>query len=150
MDSPADDFRRRSWPESASSNNEEDPYESTSVWTPDEALIPASAPTLLMWLIVKSPLAERGRILTVGHEQTIGRGQDADIRWDDARLSRLHARFTLEPHPQNSSKQAFFIWPLMARHSILVDGQPIRGATLLPENSEVQLGDTVFVVKLLD
>jgi len=149
MDSPSDEFRRRSWPDSASSTDDE-AYESTSVWTPDDALIPASAPVLLMWLIVKSPLVERGRIVTVGHEATIGRGQDADIRWDDARLSRLHARFTLEPHPQDSSRQAFFIWPLMARHSILVDGQPIRGATLLAENSEVQLGDTLFVVKLLD
>ncbi|MCS6836129.1 MAG: FHA domain-containing protein [Anaerolineae bacterium] len=147
MVSLADDFRRRSWTESASSSNTDD-HESTSVWTPDEALV--AAPALLMWLIVKRPLAERGRILTVGHEQTIGRGKDADIRWDDPRLSRLHARFTLEPHPQDSGRQAFFIWPLMARHSILVDGQPIRGATLLAENSQVQLGDTVFVVKLLD
>lgn len=148
MNPLADDFRRRSWSEPASPD--EDDYESTSVWTPEEALISASAPVLLMWLIVKSPLEERGRILTVGHEQTFGRGQDADIRWDDARLSRLHARFTLEPHPQDSSRQAFFIWPLMARHPILVNGQPIRGATLLPENSEIQLGDTLFVVKLLE
>jgi hypothetical protein len=120
---------------------------------PDERAqeVPAASPAPpapLGWLIVKAPLEKRGTIIPVQANQIIGR--EGDIRWDDSRLSRHHARVTLEP-PADAPEElpVFHLWPFGTTNPVFINGQEIRGATPLHENDEIRLGDTLFVFKML-
>lgn len=106
---------------------------------------------LLLWLVVREPIERRGTILIIPPEAILGRGRDVDVRWDDARMSRRHARFTLEPDPDlpDDPTLVYFIWPLEARNGILLNGRLLRGAQRLNENDELTMGETVFIVKTL-
>ncbi len=117
--------------------------------TPAEAApLPEAPLTPLGWLVVKWPLARRGEIVPVRANQIIGR--EGDVRWDDPRLSRQHARVTLEPpHDDPQSTPVFHLWPFGTTNPVFINGQEIRGATPLRENDEIQLGETWFVFKLL-
>ena len=102
----------------------------------------------LAWLIVKTPPARRGTVLPVQPNQVIGR--EGDIRWDDASLSRQHARFTLEaPADASDGPLCFHVWPFGPADPVYVNGEPVRGATPLQENDEIRLGETLFVFKVL-
>jgi hypothetical protein len=104
---------------------------------------------LLGWLIVKRPREHRGAILAVKANQSIGRG--ADVRWDDPRLSRQHARLTVEPPPDApDDPPVFYLWPFGPTNPVAVNGQEVRGATPIHENDEILLGDTLFVFKVLE
>lgn len=105
----------------------------------------------LGWLIVKEPLDQRGTVLPVRPNQIIGR--QAEVAWDDPRLSRQHARITLE-RAQDAGETAdapavFHIWPFGPANPVYVNGAAIRGATPIRENDEITLGSTVFVFKAL-
>ena len=102
----------------------------------------------LAWLIVKAPPARRGTVLPVQPNQVIGR--EGDIRWDDASLSRQHARFTLEaPADAPDDPPCFHVWPFGPTNPVYVNGESVRGATPLRENDEIRLGETLFVFKVL-
>lgn len=106
----------------------------------------------LGYLLVKEPRDRRGVVIPVRPNQVIGR--EGDIEWDDPRLSRQHARFTLEPLEETvgehiSGTLAFFLWPFAPTNPVIINGQAVRGATMLNENDEIRLGDTLFVFKLL-
>ncbi len=102
----------------------------------------------LAWLIVKAPPEQRGAVLPVRPNHVIGR--EGDIHWDDPRLSRQHARFTLEtPADAPEGPPLFHIWPFGPTNPVFVNGQPVRGATPLQENDEIRLGETLFVFKVL-
>lgn len=105
-------------------------------------------PAPLAWLVVREPRERRGALLSITPNQTIGR--DADVRWDDPRLSRVHARFTLEP-PEDSpdAPPVYHLWPFAPTNPVYINGRAIRGATPLQENDEIQLGTTLFVFKVL-
>lgn len=107
-----------------------------------------SAPSVLAWLIVKDPPERRGVIVPVQANQIIGRG--GDLQWDDPRLSRQHARLTLEP-PEDAPEDGpvFHLWPFGPTNPVYINGREIRGATPLHENDEIRLGDTLFVFKVL-
>ncbi len=108
----------------------------------------AANPMPLAWLIVKAPTERRGEVLSVRPNQVFGR--EGDIRWDDPRLSRQHARFTLEkPADAPEASPCFHIWPFGPTNPVYVNGQAVRGATPLQENDEIQLGETLFVFKVL-
>lgn len=115
--------------------------------TPQPAPDVAARPPL-GWLVVKEPLARRGAILGVRSNQIIGR--EGDVRWDDPRLSRQHARLTFEP-PDDApdGPPEFHLWPFGPTNPVFINGRQIRGATPLHENDEVRLGDTLFVFKVL-
>lgn len=108
-------------------------------------------PQPMGWLIVKEPAAQRGTVLTVQPNQVIGR--QGDIVWDDPRVSRQHARLTLEPEAaddaEHPSLATFHIWPFGPTNPVYVNGEAIRGATPLHENDEITLGTTRFVFKVL-
>ena len=108
---------------------------------------PDPAPPLA-WLIVREPHERRGALLSIKPNQTIGR--DADVRWDDPRLSRVHARFTLEP-PEDApdAPPVYHLWPFAPTNPVSINGRAIRGATPLHENDEIKLGTTLFVFKVL-
>lgn len=104
--------------------------------------------TPLLWLVVARPLDQRGTILAVQPGQLIGR--KGEIHWRDPRMSRLHARFTLEDDPANPGRQIYLVAPQQDRNGTFVNGERITHPTPLVENDQVQMGDTVFVVKTLD
>lgn len=103
---------------------------------------------LLAWLVVKKPTEQRGLVLPVRANQIIGR--EGDVRWDDPRLSRQHARLTVEPRADApEGPPVFHLWPFGTTNPVYINGQEIRGATPLAENDEIRLGDTLFVFKVL-
>lgn len=105
-------------------------------------------PAPVGWLVVKEPPERRGEIIRIKPNQSIGR--EADIRWDDPRLSRQHARLTLEPPEDDpDADPVFFLWPYAPTNPVYINGHEIRGATPLHENDEIRLGDTLFVFKVL-
>jgi hypothetical protein len=102
----------------------------------------------IAWLIVKEPRELRGMILPVMPDQVIGR--DGDIRWDDPRLSRQHARLTFEPQEDApDDPPVFHLWPFAPTNPVIINGRAVRGATPLHENDEIRLGDTLLVFKVL-
>ncbi len=103
---------------------------------------------LLAWLVVKKPAEQRGVVLPVRANQIIGR--EGEVRWDDPRLSRQHARLTVEPRADApDGPPVFHLWPFGTTNPVYINGQEIRGATPLVENDEIRLGDTLFVFKVL-
>jgi len=109
---------------------------------------PAEDALPLAWLIVREPRERRGALLSITPNQTIGR--EADLRWDDPRLSRVHARFTLEP-PEDApdAPPVYHLWPFAPTNPVTINGRAVRGATPLRENDEIKRGDTLFVFKVL-
>jgi pSer/pThr/pTyr-binding forkhead associated (FHA) protein len=108
----------------------------------------AAAESLLGWLIVKEPAERRGMLIAIRANQTIGR--DGDARWNDPRLSRQHARVTVEPPDDDpDGTPTFHIWPFGPTNPVYINGREIRGATPIYENDEIRLGDTLFVLKVL-
>ena len=104
--------------------------------------------TPLLWLVVAHPLEQRGTMLVVQPGQIIGR--KGEIHWRDPRVSRLHARFTLENDPADPSQQVYVITPQQDRNGTYVNGELIMASTPIYENDRIQIGDTLFVVKTLD
>ncbi len=148
---PASSSSRHAEPTGASAAPPDGPQLTEAI--PDERAqeapaAPPAPPAPLGWLIVKAPLEKRGTILPVQANQIIGR--EGDLRWDDPRLSRHHARLTLEP-PADAPDEApvFHLWPFGTTNPVYINGQEIRGATPLRENDEIRLGDTLFVFKML-
>jgi hypothetical protein len=107
----------------------------------NETVIDRPAKTgLLGWLIVKEGL-RRGTVYEIEDGATIGRDR-ADIRINDPKLSRPHAKVKLE-------NEQFEVWDLASENGVFVNGERIRSATPLKENDEIKLGDIVLVLKTL-
>jgi hypothetical protein len=94
----------------------------------------------LAWLIIADG-PRRGHMLKIVPGQTIGR-KGADIVWDDPKISRLHARITLEDG-------AFYVWDFGTPNGTYVNGERIRSATPIQENDTLKMGETTFVLKTL-
>ena len=84
----------------------------------------------------------RGHIYKIKENSTVGR-KDGDLILDDPKVSGMHAKFTYE-------NDHFVIWDFGSANGTYVNAKRIRQATPLLENDLVKIGDTVFVVKLLD
>jgi hypothetical protein len=140
-----DGFRRKTW-DNRSTNTEMPSVPDTQVprsRPPREAgLLP------LMWLIVSRPSEQRGMVLPIAAGQMIGR--QGDIRWPDSRMSRQHAQFLLIDDPADPTNKVFAIAPHQDRNGTLVNGKRITETTPLMENDVIIMGDTRFVVKVLD
>ncbi|MCZ7546411.1 MAG: FHA domain-containing protein [Anaerolineae bacterium] len=94
----------------------------------------------LAWLvIVEGP--RRGHIIKVTPGHSIGR-KGADVVWDDPKISRQHARITLEDGE-------FYIWDFGTPNGTFINGERIRAATPIKENDVIRMGDTQFVFKAL-
>lgn len=131
-------------------DDEESHVEATTLWQPSDEAIPEQH--TLLWLVARIPAEKRGVLLSVPPNSVIGRGRDAHVRWDDPRMSRIHARVTFERDPERPEdpQRYYFLWPLAPYNPILLNRQAIRGAVRLAENDEITIGDTTFVVKTLD
>jgi len=86
--------------------------------------------------------SRRGHWYPVYNNTTIGR-KKAEIILDDERVSGTHAKITLE-------KNAYSIWDFGSSNGTFVNGKRIREATILQENDKIKIGDTVFLMKILN
>lgn len=145
-------------------------------FVPEEEMLQGPEPPPLAWLIVREPVEQRGTVIPVRANQSIGR--EGDVRWNDPRLSRLHARLTFESPRDDAptvsenathtaleesisgeleavpalppfSEWSFYLWPFAPTNPIYINGREVRGATPLRENDEIRLGDTLFVFKTM-
>ena len=117
----------------------------TRVWTPQFI---ATTGQPIMWLIISQPEESRGQLIRVQPGGIIGR--QGEMRWNDPRMSRHHAHIMLLPMEDNPDKQVYAIAPFHDRNGTYVNGQRIDGLTVLHENDTVVMGDTHFVVKVLE
>ncbi|MBN1284099.1 MAG: FHA domain-containing protein [Anaerolineae bacterium] len=101
---------------------------------------PAGSQEPLAWLVIAEG-PRRGHIIHVTPGQSIGR-KGADVVWDDPKISRMHARITLEDGE-------FYLWDFGTANGTFVNGERIRAATAVRENDRIKLGDTIFVLKIL-
>lgn len=84
----------------------------------------------------------RGRTYPIKHGTVVGR-KEGDLILDDPKVSGMHAKFNMEG-------DNFVVWDFGSANGTLVNGKKIREATILEENDLVKIGETIFVVKLLE
>lgn len=84
----------------------------------------------------------RGRTYPIKHGTMVGR-KEGNLILDDPKVSGMHAKFNMEGNN-------FVVWDLGSVNGTFVNGKKIREATVLEENDLVKIGETVFVVKLLE
>lgn len=110
---------------------------------------------------VKSPQNERrpalvslgGELMAVPiplerDEVTIGRALEADVRLNDSRASRLHARITIE-RDANRNETSYRITDLGSTNGTLVNGESIT-EVLLNDGDKIVIGDHLFRFDMLD
>ena len=97
-----------------------------------------TGPVAILW--VKEG-RRRGKIHRVQDGTLVAR-KDGDLVLDDPKISNPHARFRFE-------EDKFYLWDFGSRNGTYVNGERIRAATALKENDEVKMGDSVFVLKIL-
>ncbi len=78
---------------------------------------------------------------------TLGRAFEANVRINDSRASRLHARITTETDP-NSGNPIFRIVDLASTNGTIVNGEPVNEA-VLSAGDEIEIGDHSFRFELL-
>ncbi len=98
-----------------------------------------TGPQAILWVKEGN---RRGRVYKVTNETIIGR-RDATLILDDPKVSSIHAKFTFED-------DQFVLWDFGSKNGTFVNGERIRAATALKENDVIKIGDTVFVLKVLD
>jgi hypothetical protein len=84
----------------------------------------------------------RGKIYPISKGTKIGR-EEGDLILDDPKVSSLHCKITVEDDD-------FLLWDFGSSNGTYVNGKKIREATVLKENDLVKIGESVFVVKLLE
>src|SRR6266850_3752350 len=78
----------------------------------------------------------------------IGRAIEADVRLNDSRASRLHARITTELDP-NTNATTYRITDLGSTNGTLVNGQLITDVSL-SDGDKIVIGDNLFRFDMLD
>ena len=91
---------------------------------------------------IELTVAHAGTIKThrFGRRVLVGRAPSADLRLDDPRVSRLHARIELRP-------DGVYVEDLGSRNGTLVDGQPIASPRRLEVDDEVTVGSAALVFR---
>lgn len=82
-------------------------------------------------------------------EVILGRALEADVRLNDARASRLHARITTERHPLTKVTR-YRIADLNSTNGTLLNGQPLLEDAFLQEGDKVTIGEHLLRFELLD
>ena len=95
----------------------------------------------------------RGELLAVPipldrDEVTLGRALEADVRINDTRASRLHARIIVERSAGPGSVRCI-IRDLASTNGTLINGQPLTEA-VLSEGDKISIGDQLFRFDMLD
>jgi diguanylate cyclase (GGDEF)-like protein len=79
---------------------------------------------------------------------TVGRALEADIRLNDSKVSRLHAKITSELKP-GSNEPLFRVTDLGSTNGTHVNGRPVR-ESVLNNRDKVAIGDHLFRFEMLD
>jgi diguanylate cyclase (GGDEF)-like protein len=79
---------------------------------------------------------------------TLGRALEADVRVNDSRASRLHARISTEIDPESGDVR-YKVADLASTNGTLVNGQFIT-ETFLNEGDKIAIGDHLFRFDMLD
>lgn len=95
----------------------------------------------------------RGELLAVQiplerEEVTLGRALDADIRINDSRASRLHARITAERH-ETSGEMCYRLSDLDSTNGTILNGIRINSA-FLEDGDKFEIGDQLIRFEMLD
>ncbi|HEY4441323.1 MAG TPA: FHA domain-containing protein [Candidatus Elarobacter sp.] len=75
-----------------------------------------------------------------GRRILVGRSPSADLRLDDPRVSRLHARIELRD-------DGVYVEDLGSRNGTTIDGRPVVSPRLLAEDDEVTVGEAALVFR---
>ncbi|MBN1666790.1 MAG: FHA domain-containing protein [Anaerolineales bacterium] len=94
----------------------------------------------ILW-VKESRMLRRGQIFKIKDGTVVGRSR-GDLVVDDPKASNPHAKFRVQG-------EAFIIGDMMSKNGTQVNGNKIDAATLLAENDEIKIGETVFVLKVL-
>ena len=105
-----------------------------------ELEIPTDIGPLAMLWIKEGP--RRGKFYPIRRPTVIGR-KEGGLILDDPKVSSTHAKLAME-------EGEFVIWDFGSSNGTYVNGKKIRKATVLEENDVIKIGDTSFVLKLLD
>lgn len=81
-------------------------------------------------------------------EVSLGRALEADVRVNDARASRLHARIRAE-HDPTTGRPIYRITDLGSTNGTLLNGQPVTDA-LLEDGDKLTIGEHLIRFELLD
>jgi diguanylate cyclase (GGDEF)-like protein len=81
-------------------------------------------------------------------EVTLGRALEADVRVNDARASRMHARITVE-HDRPSGETRYRLQDLGSTNGTLLNGESVREA-YLQDGDKVTVGEQLLRFALLD
>ena len=81
-------------------------------------------------------------------EVVLGRALEADIRINDVRVSRMHARITVERAEENG-ENSYRIIDLGSTNGTLLNGQPISEATL-SDGDKITIGEHLVRFDMLD
>lgn len=95
----------------------------------------------------------RGELLAVPiplerDEVVLGRALEADIRINDARVSRMHARITVE-RVEETGETRYRISDLGSTNGTLLNGHPIPEA-ILADGDKITIGDHLLRFEMLD
>src|SRR5947208_2541925 len=95
----------------------------------------------------------RGELLAVPiplerNEVTLGRALDADVRINDARASRLHARITTE-RDEATGEARYSLTDLDSTNGTLLNGHPVTKA-FLEDGDKFEVGDQLIRFEMLD
>ncbi len=81
-------------------------------------------------------------------EVTVGRALDADIRVNDSRASRLHARVSTEPNAETGQTR-YRLTDLDSTNGTILNGKPITHA-FLQDGDKFEVGDQLIRFEMLD
>src|SRR5437879_6854889 len=95
----------------------------------------------------------RGELLAVPiplerNEVTLGRALDADVRINDARASRLHARITTECD-EATGEARYSLTDLDSTNGTMLNGRPVTRA-FLADGDKFEVGDQLIRFEMLD
>ena len=95
----------------------------------------------------------RGELLAVPiplerEQVTLGRALEADIRINDSRASRLHARITTE-HDQTTHETRYCLFDLGSTNGTILNGKRIERA-VLQDGDKFEVGDQLIRFEMLD
>jgi hypothetical protein len=99
-------------------------------------------PTGLLGILWVKEGLRRGQIYKIRASTVVGR-KEGDLIIDDPKVSNPHAKFTIEDGQ-------FTVWDFGSTNGTFVNGERIRAATLLKENDAIKMGDSTFVLKVLE
>jgi diguanylate cyclase (GGDEF)-like protein len=82
-------------------------------------------------------------------EVILGRALEADVRVNDARASRLHARIRIEHDPETNAAR-YRLTDLGSTNGTLLNGQPVTTDAFLQHGDKLNIGEHLIRFDLLD